>query len=59
MSRLTRTNASAPHSPQVNKSPRETEMVVYEVVGGLVFLALVALGIAWLNQNLRINKGRK
>lgn len=34
-------------------------MVVYEIVGGLVFLALVGLGVAWLNQNIRINKGRR
>lgn len=34
-------------------------MVIYEIVGGLVFLALVGLGIAYLRQNLRVNKGRK
>lgn len=35
-------------------------MVVYELVGGLVFLALVALGLAWLVQNIRVKQsGRK
>lgn len=34
-------------------------MVVYEIVGGLVFIGLVAAGLYWLSQNITINKRRK
>ncbi len=31
-------------------------MVVYEIVGGLVFIGLVGLGLAWLSQNLHVRR---
>ena len=29
-------------------------MVVYEIVGGLAFIGLVALGLMWLTQNIKV-----
>lgn len=32
-------------------------MIFYELIGGLVFLLLLALGVLWLQEHLRLKRG--